>query len=88
MAKGSKMHIFIVALCKIPTSSNQHTFQTNKGNAQKHRNIKIYCDLSDLSARPIYEICLFSVMTVYNTRWKVLMQSRNNTIIHYMYQVF
>ena len=44
------------------------SFQTNKGNVQKHRNIKICCDLSDLSAQPINEICLFSVMTVYNAR--------------------
>ena len=34
--KGSKTHIFILALHKIPTSSKQ----TNKGNVQKHRNIK------------------------------------------------
>ena len=58
------------------------SFQTLKGNVQKHRNIKICCDFSDLSAQPIDEICLFSVMTVYNARWKVLhvIQSRNNTI--------
>ena len=62
------------------------SFQTNKGNVQKHRNIKICCDFNHLSAQPIDEICLFSVMTVYNTRWKVLMQSPNNTIIHQMYQ--
>ena len=48
------------------------SFQTNKGNVQKHRNIKICCDFNELSAQPIDEICLFSVMTVYNARWKVL----------------
>ena len=63
------------------------SFQTNKGNVQKHRNIKICCDLSDLSVQPIDEICLFSVsVTVYITRWKVLIQSRNNIIVHEMYK--
>ena len=73
---------------KFPHLLNKISFQNNKGNVQKHGNIKICCDLSDLSVQPIDEICLFSVMTVYNTRWKVLMQSPNNTIIHQMYQVF
>ena len=36
------------------------SFQANKENVQKHRNIKICCDLNDLSAQPIDEICLFS----------------------------
>ena len=76
------MHIFIPALFKIPTSSKQNIFQTKKGDVQKRRNIKICCDLSNLSVQPIDEICPFSVMTVYNTRWKVLMQSGNNMIIH------
>ena len=30
-------------------------------------NIKICCEFTDLSAQWIDEICLFSVMTVYNT---------------------
>ena len=76
------MHIFIPALCKIPTSSKQNIFSDQQRECQKRRNIKICCDLSDLSVQPIDEICLFSVMTVYNTRWKVLMQSGNNMIIH------
>ena len=67
---------------KFPHLQNKISFQTNKGNVQKHRNIKICCDLSDLSVQPIDEICLFSVVTVYNTRWNVLMQSGNNMIIH------
>ena len=79
------MHLFILALCEIPTSSKQTTFSDQHS---EHRNIKICCDLSHLLAQPIEEICLFFVMTVYNTRWKVLMQSRNNTIIHKVYQVF
>ena len=66
--KCLKMHIFIIAPCKIPTSSNQNIFSDHKGNVQKHRNIKICCDLSDLSAQPIDETCLFSIMPVYNTR--------------------
>ena len=79
------MHLFILAVCEIPTSSKQNTFSDQHS---EHRNIKICCDLSHLLAQPIEEICLFFVMTVYNTRWKVLMQSRNNTIIHKVYQVF
>ena len=57
-------------------------------NVQKQGNIKTYCDFGDLWAQPIDEICLFSVMTVYNTRKATLLQSLTNTIIHYMYQVF
>ena len=57
-------------------------------NVQKQGNIKTYCDFSDLWAQPTDEICLFSVMTVYNTRKATLLQSLTNTIIHYMYQVF
>jgi len=80
--------IFSSWLCaKFPHLPNKIPFQNNKVNVQKHRNMKICCDLSHLSAQPIEEICLFFVMTVYNTRWKVLMQSRNNTIIHKVYQV-
>ena len=60
----------------------KYFFQTNKGNVQKHRNMKICCDISDLSVQPIDEICLFSDMTVYNTLWKILMQSLTNTINH------
>ena len=52
---------------KFPHLLNRIAFPTNKGNVQKHRNIKICCDLSDLSVQPIDEICLFSVsMTVFN----------------------
>ena len=82
--KGAQMHIFILAPWKIPTSSKQNIFSDQQ--RKKHENIKTCCDLSDLSVQPIDEICLFSVMTVYNTRWKVLMQSRNNILIHEMYK--
>ena len=41
------------------------------------------CDLRDLLAQPIDETCPFSVTTVYNTQWKVLMQSSNEMIIHF-----
>ena len=51
-------------------------------NVQKQENIKTYCDFGDLWAQPIDEICLFSVMTVYNTRKATLLQSLTNTIIH------
>ena len=84
--KGLDNTYFHPSLCKIPTSSKQHAFSDQQRECPKNikniKNIKICCDLSDLSAQPIDEICLFSVMTVYNTRWKVLMQSRNNTILH------
>ena len=43
---------------------NKMSFQTNEGNVQKHRNRKICSDFNYLSAQPIDEICLFSVMTV------------------------
>ena len=76
--KGLKNASWLCA--KFSHLPNKIPFQTNKVNVQKRRNIKICCDLSHLSAQPIEEICLFFVMTVYNTRWKVLMKSRNNTI--------
>ena len=80
------MHIFIPALCKIPTSSKQNIFSDQQRECPKTLKHKTCCDLSDLSVQPIDEICLFSVMTVYNTRWKVLMQSGPNIIIHEMYK--
>lgn len=45
------MHISILALCKVPASSKQNIFS----------DIKICCDLNDLSAQLIDETCLFSV---------------------------
>ena len=62
---------------KFPLLLNKISFQTNKANVQKRRNIKICCDLSDLSAQPIDEIYLF-----FKTRWKIFMQSLTNAIIH------
>ena len=59
--------IFILAVWKIRHLLNKIPFQNNKVNVQKQKH-KIMLWLSDLSAQPIDEICLFSVMTVYNTR--------------------
>ena len=61
--KGLKNAYFDPSTMQNLTSSKQNTFSD-----QKHRNIKICCYFSDLSAQPINEICLFSVLTVYNTR--------------------
>ena len=81
--KGLKSAYFHPSTVQNPhVSEPKCLFRPTKGKSKKHRNIKIYCDFNDLSVQPIDEICLFSVMTVYDTRWKVLIQSRNSTIIH------
>ena len=79
----------ILALCKIPTSSNQNIFQNNKGNVQKQRDIKICYNLSDLSAHRStkHAYFLFCLFTIHDRRPQCK-ATITQSLIHQVFSTF